>query len=387
MTDRPISAPLAPNERIKETSNFLRGTIAEGLTVPQTGAIADDDQQLTKFHGIYLQDDRDLRAERGKQRMEKAFIFMARMRVPSGILTPAQYLAADRMARERGNGTLRLTTRQTIQFHGIIKSNLRPLIQGLYTEMLDTIAACGDVNRNVCASVDPWRRAGHAAVTKLAGEIATHLLPRSRAWHEIWIGEERVAGGEEEAEPIYGRTYMPRKFKIGVALPPHNDIDVFAQDLSFVAIERRGKITGYDVIVGGGMGMTHGEPETYPRNGDVIGFCKPEHAIAVAEAVVTMQRDHGDRSIRMCLHDIPMFKRQLRAIMRASLRGDMEKVMASFLDDGSGLMGSSRDRRQFLDRIMGVLPVIGPDAIPAIDHFRREALCRLPHSQRFKSFY
>ena len=235
MNDRPLSA----NERIKENSQFLRGTIAEGLTIPQTGAIADDDQQLTKFHGIYLQDDRDLRAERGKQRMEKAFIFMARMRVPGGILTPAQYLAADRMARERGNGTLRLTTRQTIQFHGIIKSNLRPLIQGLHTEMLDTIAACGDVNRNVCASVVPWRRAGHAAVSQLAGDIATHLLPRSRAWHEIWIGEERVAGGVEEDEPIYGRTYMPRKFKIGVALPPHNDVDVFAQDLSFVAIEQR----------------------------------------------------------------------------------------------------------------------------------------------------
>ena len=294
MTDRPLSA----NERIKENSRFLRGTIAEGLIIPETGAIADDDQQLTKFHGIYLQDDRDLRAERGRQRMEKAFIFMARMRVPSGILTPVQYLAADRMARERGNGTLRFTTRQTIQFHGIIKSNLRPLIQGLHTEMLDTIAACGDVNRNVCASVDPWRRAGHAAVSKLAGDIATHLLPRSRAWHEIWIGEERVAGGVEEDEPIYGRTYMPRKFKIGVALPPHNDVDVFAQDLSFVAIEQRRKIVGYDVVVGGGMGMTHGEPETYPRAGNVIGFCKPEHAIAVAEAVVTMQRDHGDRSNR-----------------------------------------------------------------------------------------
>ena len=294
MNDRPLSA----NERIKENSQFLRGTIAEGLTIPQTGAIADDDQQLTKFHGIYLQDDRDLRAERGKQRMEKAFIFMARMRVPGGILTPAQYLAADRMARERGNGTLRLTTRQTIQFHGIIKSNLRPLIQGLHTEMLDTIAACGDVNRNVCASVVPWRRAGHAAVSQLAGEIATHLLPRSRAWHEIWIGEERVAGGVEEDEPIYGRTYMPRKFKIGVALPPHNDVDVFAQDLSFVAIEQGGTIIGYDVIVGGGMGMTHGEPETYPRAGNVIGFCEPEHAVAVAEAVVTMQRDHGDRSNR-----------------------------------------------------------------------------------------
>jgi sulfite reductase (NADPH) hemoprotein beta-component len=294
MTDRPLS----PNERIKESSGFLRGTIADGLTIPQTGAIADDDQQLTKFHGIYLQDDRDLRPERGRQRMEKAFIFMARMRVPSGILTPAQYLAADKMARERGNGTLRLTTRQTIQFHGIIKSNLRPLIQGLHKEMLDTIAACGDVNRNVCASVDPWRRAGHAAVTRLADDIATHLLPKSRAWHEIWIGEERVAGGVEDVEPIYGRTYLPRKFKIGVALPPHNDVDAFAQDLSFVAIEKRGKVVGYDVIVGGGMGMTHGEPETYPRAGNVIGFCKPEDATDVAEQVVTMQRDHGDRSNR-----------------------------------------------------------------------------------------
>ena len=290
--------PLSANERIKEKSRFLRGTIAEGLTVPQTGAIADDDQQLTKFHGIYLQDDRDLRAERGRQRMEKAFVFMARMRVPGGILTPSQYLAADKMARERGNGTLRLTTRQTIQFHGILKGNLRLLIQGLHAEMLDTIAACGDVNRNVCASVDPWRPVLHASVTKLADDIATHLLPHSRAWHEIWIGEDRVAGGDEEAEPIYGRTYLPRKFKIGVALPPHNDVDAFAQDLSFVAIEERDRIVGFDVIAGGGMGMTHGEPETYPRAGDVIGFCAPEHAVAVAEAVVTMQRDHGDRSNR-----------------------------------------------------------------------------------------
>jgi sulfite reductase (NADPH) hemoprotein beta-component len=297
-TDMSDTRPLSANERIKAGSNLLRGTIAEGLTIPETGGIADDDQQLTKFHGIYLQDDRDLRAERGRQRMEKAFIFMARMRVPSGILSPVQYLAADKMARERGNGTLRFTTRQTIQFHGILKSNLRPLIQGLHTEMMDTIAACGDVNRNVCASVDPWHRAGHATVTRLASDIATHLLPHSRAWHEIWIGEERVAGGVEEDEPIYGRTYMPRKFKIGVAHPPHNDVDAFANDLSFVAIEKRGKIIGYDVIAGGGMGMTHGEPETYPRAGTVIGFCKPEHAVEVAEKVVTMQRDHGDRSNR-----------------------------------------------------------------------------------------
>ena len=290
--------PLSANERIKENSRFLRGTIADGLTRVETGAIADDDQQLTKFHGIYLQDDRDLRAERGKQRMEKAFIFMARLRVPGGILSPGQWLKAEQVGRERGNGTLRLTTRQTIQFHGIIKSNLRPAIQEMHTAMLDTIAACGDVNRNVIASVDPWHRAGHDAVTNLARDIATHLLPRSRAWHEIWIDGEKAAGGDEEAEPIYGRTYMPRKFKIGVALTPHNDVDVFAQDLSFIAIEEGGRIIGYNVVVGGGMGMTHGEPETYPRAGDVIGFCHPGDAVDVAEKVVTVQRDFGNRSNR-----------------------------------------------------------------------------------------
>ena len=292
------TAPLSANEHIKQNSNFLRGTIADGLTRVETGAIADDDQQLTKFHGIYLQDDRDLRAERGKQKMEKAFIFMARMRIPAGILTPAQYLAAEQVALDRGNGTLRLTTRQTIQFHGIIKSNLRPAIQEMHEAMLDSIAACGDVNRNVIASVTPWRRNGHDAVTQLAEDIATHLLPKSRAWHEIWIGEERVAGGVEEDDPIYGRTYLPRKFKIGVALPPSNDVDVFAQDLSFIAIEQRGRVIGYNVVVGGGMGMTHGEPETYPRNGDVIGFCKAADAVDVAEKIVTVQRDLGNRSNR-----------------------------------------------------------------------------------------
>ena len=290
--------PLSANERIKENSRLLRGTIAEGLTIPETGAIADDDQQLTKFHGIYLQDDRDLRAERGRQKLEKAFIYMTRVRIPSGIVSPAQWLAADKVARERGNGTLRLTTRQTIQFHGIIKSNLKPLIQGMWHAMMDTIAACGDVNRNVCASVVPWLPEGHAAVTKLASDIATHMLPKSRAWYEIWADEAPAPDAGGEKETIYGGTYLPRKFKIAVALPPYNDVDVFAQDLSFVAIERRGKIVGYDVIAGGGMGMTHGEPETYPRAGSVLGFCAPENAVEVAEKVITQQRDHGDRSNR-----------------------------------------------------------------------------------------
>ena len=294
-----IEAPRpSPNEAIKENSRFLRGTIAEGLQHVETGALSDDDQQLTKFHGIYVQDDRDLRAERGRKKMEKAFIFMARMRVPGGVLTPQQWLASETIARERGNGTLRLTTRQTIQFHGIIKSNLRLAIQAMNDAMLDTIAACGDVNRNVIATANPWEGGAHAEIAELAQAIGTHLLPRSRAWHEIWIDGEKMSGGEEEDEPIYGRTYMPRKFKIAVALPPHNDVDVFAHDLGFIAIEEAGCIVGYNVVVGGGMGMTHGEPDTFPRTGDVIGFCPPEQVLDVAEKVVTVQRDFGDRSDR-----------------------------------------------------------------------------------------
>jgi sulfite reductase (NADPH) hemoprotein beta-component len=293
-----IERPLSPNERIKENSNFLRGGIAEGLTHVETGALSDDDGQLTKFHGFYQQDDRDLRPERGKQRMEKAFSFMVRMRIPGGIVTPAQWLTIEKLARERANGTIRLTTRETVQFHGILKGNLRPLMQGLDAVTLDTIAACGDVNRNVIATVMPWQRDHYAAISDLARGLSQHLLPKTRAWHEIWLGEEKISGGAVEEEPIYGRTYLPRKFKIAVAMPPHNDVDVFAHDLGFIAIVQRGRIIGYNVTIGGGMGMTHGEPETYPRTGDVIGFCKPQDAIDVAEKVVTVQRDFGDRSNR-----------------------------------------------------------------------------------------
>ncbi|MDQ2764518.1 MAG: NADPH-dependent assimilatory sulfite reductase hemoprotein subunit [Pseudomonadota bacterium] len=293
-----IERPLSANERIKSESRLLRGTIADGLTHVETGALADDDTQLTKFHGFYQQDDRDLRAERGKQRMEKAFSFMVRKRIPAGVVTPAQWLAIENLALQRANGTIRLTTRQTVQLHGILKGNLQSLMQGLNDVSLDTIAACGDVNRNVIATADPSQRDLHTVISFLARDISIHLLPRTRAWHEIWLGEEKVAGDVAEDEPILGRAYLPRKFKIAIALPPHNDVDVFAHDLGFIAIVQDGTIIGYNVVVGGGMGMTHGEPETYPRTGDVIGFCKPEDAIDVAEKVVTVQRDHGDRSNR-----------------------------------------------------------------------------------------
>jgi sulfite reductase (NADPH) hemoprotein beta-component len=295
-----MSDELSRNESIKEASNYLRGTLAEGLREQVTGAITEDDAQLVKFHGMYLQDDRDLRPERARKKMEKAFSFMLRVRVPGGVLSTTQWLALDRLARDYGNQTLRLTTRQTVQLHGVIKSNLKPTLQEMDSVLLRTIAACGDVNRNVMCNPNPHQSRAHAAAIELARAISNHLTPRTPAYREVWLDGERIIGGEDEViEPIYGKTYLPRKFKTVVAVPPSNDVDVFAHDLGFIAIlDRDGGVEGWNVTVGGGMGMSHGEPDTYPRTADVIGFCRPEHALAVAEAVVTVQRDWGDRANR-----------------------------------------------------------------------------------------
>ena len=285
------------NERIKEASNYLRGTLAEGLREEITGAIVEDDQQLVKFHGMYLQDDRDLRPERTRKKMEKAFSFMIRVRVPGGELKPAQWLALDRVARDYGNHTMRLTTRQTVQLHGVIKSNLKSTLKQIDAALLNSIAACGDVNRNVMCGANPDQSRAHAAALALAQAVSDRLTPRTPAYREIWLEGERIAGGEEEVvEPIYGKTYLPRKFKTVVAVPPSNDVDVFAHDLGFIAVvDGNGDIAGWNVTVGGGMGMTHGEPDTYPRTADVMGFCTTPDALAIAEAVVTVQRDWGDR--------------------------------------------------------------------------------------------
>ena len=295
-----MSKDLSRNERIKEASAYLRGTLAEGVADPITGAIAEDDAQLVKFHGMYLQDDRDLRAERTRKKMEKAFAFMIRVRLTGGVCTPEQWLAMDHIGRTYANGTLRLTTRQTFQFHGVIKSNLKATIQTIDSVLLNTIAACGDVNRNVLSTSNPHQSCAHRAAYELARRISDHLLPRTPAYREVWLDGERILGGEDEVvEPIYGRTYLPRKFKTVVAVPPDNDVDVFAQDLGFIAVlDAAGEVEGWNVTVGGSMGMTHGEPETYPRTADLLGFCAPEDAVAVAEAVVTVQRDWGDRANR-----------------------------------------------------------------------------------------
>jgi sulfite reductase (NADPH) hemoprotein beta-component len=289
------------NERIKEASRYLRGTLAEGLAEEITGAIVEDDQQLVKFHGMYLQDDRDLRGERGRKKMEKAFSFMIRVRIPGGVLKPSQWLALDDIARNYANGTMRITTRQTIQLHGVIKSNLKQAMARIDAALLTTIAACGDVNRNVICNPNPLQSRAYATAMEMAHAVSDHLLPRTPAYREIWLDGEKIAGGEPEdvIEPLYGAHYLPRKFKVAVAVPPSNDVDVFAHDLGFIAIlGKAGEVTGYNVTVGGGMGMTHGDLDTYPRTADVMGFCKPQEAIAISEAVLTVQRDWGDRSER-----------------------------------------------------------------------------------------
>ncbi|WP_119460139.1 assimilatory sulfite reductase (NADPH) hemoprotein subunit [Rhodospirillaceae bacterium SYSU D60014] len=298
---RDVTQPLDklhPNETIKAESNLLRGTIAQGLEDPITGGISADDQQLLKFHGSYQQDDRDLRDERRRQKLEPAYQFMARVRLAGGVCQPWQWLKLDELACRYGNGTLRLTTRQTFQFHGVIKKDMKRTIQGLDAALLDTIAACGDVNRGVMCATNPDFSAVHGTVYELAKQVSDHLLPKTRAYHEIWLDEKPVAGSPAEEEPIYGRTYLPRKFKIAFAVPPSNDVDVYAHDLGFIAIREGDDLAGFNVTVGGGMGRTDNEPNTYPRLADVIGFCRPEQVVEVAEQIVGIQRDFGDRADR-----------------------------------------------------------------------------------------
>jgi sulfite reductase (NADPH) hemoprotein beta-component len=290
--------PVTEVEDIKAASRHLRGTIEEGLANPVTGALFAPDTQLSKFHGFYQQDDRDLRDERRHQKLEPLHSFMLRARVPGGVIKAGQWKAIDQVARNLSGGSIRLTTRQTFQYHGILKKNVKPLIQGINNAMIDSIAACGDVNRNVLCNTNPMRSDLHEGIYRDAVAISEHLLPNTAAYHEIWLDQEKIVDFEEEKEPIYGDTYLPRKFKIAIAIPPHNDVDVNGNDLSFVAIIEKGKLKGYDVLVGGGMGSTHSEADTYPQIAKNIGFIKPDAVCQIAEAVVTTQRDFGDRTNR-----------------------------------------------------------------------------------------
>ncbi|WP_138493756.1 assimilatory sulfite reductase (NADPH) hemoprotein subunit [Paenibacillus pinistramenti] len=295
------SAPHSDVEEIKRRSNYLRGSLTETLADPITGSIPEDDNRLMKHHGSYMQDDRDLRNERAKSKLEPAYQFMLRVRAAGGVVTPEQWLMMDRVAQKYSSGSIRLTTRQSFQLHGVLKWNLKNTIREVNEALLSTLAACGDVNRNVMCNPNPYQSEIHEEVYEWATKVSNHLDPRTRAYHEIWLDEEKVIDSRDldnEEEPIYGPVYLPRKFKIGIAVPPTNDVDVFSQDLGLIAIVENGKLAGFNVAVGGGMGMTHGDSKTYPQVSKVIGFCTPEQMIDVAEKTVTIQRDYGDRSVR-----------------------------------------------------------------------------------------
>ncbi|MFB3237666.1 assimilatory sulfite reductase (NADPH) hemoprotein subunit [Aeromonas salmonicida] len=289
----PVEGPLADNERLKRESNFLRGTIEQDLQDPLTGGFNGDNFQLIRFHGMYQQDDRDIRPERTAQKLEPLHNVMLRARLPGGIITPAQWQVIDKFAEEHSlYGSIRLTTRQTFQFHGVLKRDIKLMHQTLNSTGIDSIATAGDVNRNVLCTSNPVESELHQEAYEWATKISEHLLPKTRAYVEIWLDGEKLGGDEE---PILGSNYLPRKFKTTVVIPPHNDVDIHANDLNFVAISDHGKLVGFNVLVGGGLAMTHGDTSTYPRKASDFGFIPLSHVLEVAAAVVSTQRDWGNR--------------------------------------------------------------------------------------------
>ena len=288
-------AKLTHNEVIKDAIPTLAGNIAATMA-SGTDQFSADDQQFTKFHGIYQQDDRDLR------KTQKKFIMMIRGRIPGGIMSPAQWLTFDDLAATYGNNTLRITTRQSIQFHGVVMAGLGPLIKKINDCLLSTLAACGDVNRNITASPTPAQTTARVAMMADVHRVVAALAPQTKSYHAIWLDGVQLnlddPANKDFVDPLYGKTYLPRKFKASFVLPPNNDMDVFTNDLGFIAIVEKGQLVGYNLAVGGGMGRTHGNVTTYPRLADVIGFFKPQHIVDIAKAVLTVHRDFGDRTDR-----------------------------------------------------------------------------------------
>ena len=286
-------------EKVKQASDSLRGTIKEGLHDEITGAISEDDKALIKFHGMYMQDDRDRREERAEKKLERLYSFMIRLRLPGGFLTADQWLATQDIAGEHATGVIKITTRQTIQLHGLYKSHVKPTIQAFNQSKLHSIATCGDINRNVIAAAHPQQSPIHKEIHDFAFKIDKLLLPKTKAYYEIWLDEEKIADKKDEEDPLYQDRYLPRKFKIAIAIPPNNDVDVFGNDLGLIAIIEDNQLKGYNISIGGGLSSTHGNPATYPRLGTVIGFVSgEENILKTIYEVVTIQRDYGNRTDR-----------------------------------------------------------------------------------------
>ena len=300
MSDQNIKPQqLSAIEKIKTASDGLRGSINESLKDEITGAIREDDKAVIKFHGMYEQDDRDRREERAAKRLDRLYTFMIRLRLPGGFISAEKWMAAHHVAGENSTGVIKITTRQTIQLHGLLKSSIRPTIQAFNEAHLDSIATCGDINRNITCAAHPTQSALHAEVFAFADRISTLLMPKTKAYYEIWIGDDKIADKKEEEDPLYQDRYLPRKFKIGIAIPPNNEVDVFTNDLGLIAIIEDNKLTGFNIAVGGGMSTTHGNKETYARLATVIGFVDTEEKILkTVYEILTVQRDFGNRSDR-----------------------------------------------------------------------------------------
>jgi sulfite reductase (NADPH) hemoprotein beta-component len=290
---------LSPVEKIKTASDGLRGTLKESLADDITGAIREDDQSVIKFHGMYQQDDRDRREERSEKKLEWLYSFMIRLRLPGGFLSPEQWKGLHHIAGEHSTGVIKITTRQTVQLHGIIKSDIKPTLKEFDTLHLDSIAACGDVNRNVTCSSHPKQSRVHEEIFDYAARISEMALPRTKAFYEIWLDKEPLTNKEEEKDSLYQDRYLPRKFKIAIAIPPNNDVDVLSNDLGLIAIVENEQLIGFNITAGGGLGTTHGNPGTYPRLGSLLGFCEAgDKTMKAIYEIITIQRDFGNRSDR-----------------------------------------------------------------------------------------
>jgi len=300
MSDKNIKAQqLSAIEKIKTASDGLRGSINESLKDEITGAIREDDKAVIKFHGMYEQDDRDRREERAAKKLDRLYTFMIRLRLPGGFISAEKWIAAHHIAGNNSTGVIKITTRQTIQLHGLLKSSIRPTIQAFNEAHLDSIATCGDINRNITCAAHPTQSVLHAEVFAFADRISTLLMPKTKAYYEIWIGDEKIVDKKEEEDPLYQDRYLPRKFKIGIAIPPNNEVDVFTNDLGLIAIIEDNKLKGFNIAVGGGMSTTHGNKETYARLATVIGFVDTEEKILkTVYEILTVQRDFGNRSDR-----------------------------------------------------------------------------------------
>ena len=329
-------------EKIKTESNGLRGTLKQSLQDEITGALRADDQTLIKLHGMYQQDDRDRREERSVKKLEWLFSYMVRLRLPGGLLTSQQWMGLDQIAGEYSTGTIKITTRQTVQLHGVIKSHVKPTVQAFNLLALDSIAACGDVNRNVICSANPSQSALHEQIFPYAEKISSLALPTTRAYYEIFLDEEPLLTRSEEEDPLYQDRYLPRKFKIAIAIPPNNDVDVFTNDIGLVAVVEQGELKGFNIAVGGGLGTTHGNDNTYPRLGTVIGFIAGEkNVLKVVYEIITIQRDYGDRSDRK----LSRLKYTLDRLGVDAFKNELEKRCGFKLDDARSYHFD--DRRDF----------------------------------------